>query len=123
MLSNARINDTKLVLEFISNENPISIRRLVEVPLANIRSISRLSTYESVKDYRLSVSKLSIDIRDHTYVDRNGYLIFELHNLSRALILELDNLEHPAMIFEATNPESLIRTLSMKINRQKRKSA
>ncbi len=123
MLSNSRINNDKLVLEFISSESHISIRRLVEIPVADILSISRLSTYGSIKDYKLFLSNLAIGIRDHTCVDRDGCFIFELHNPSRALILELKNPNHPAVIFEVSNPEEFIHILNAKLNRQKKKSA
>ena len=123
MLSNSRINNDKLILEFTSSESPISIRRLVEIPVADILSISKLSTYGSVKDYKLFLSNPTISIRDHTCVDKDGCLIFELHNPSRALILELRNSNHPAIIFEVSNPDNFIHMLNVKLSRQKRKSA
>ena len=123
MLSGTRISNDKLILEFISNEDPISIRRLVEVPIKNVGSISKLSDYGSVKDYKLSVSKLQMRTNNHTYIDNDGCLIFELHNISRALILELNNSAHPAIIFEVSNPEAFISMLNIRLNRQKRKSA
>lgn len=118
MSGTLRVEDGILVFELHGADKILSVKRRIQVPLANVVSVStERASWTPFRQLRVMGASLPGVVKDGTFITEDGYVFFEMHDPDRCITVTLAHEKYKKIVFEVEDKESAARMVNEAIRK------